>query len=238
MLQKTAKIVLIDDAHDCLISFTDFLYSFQLQLYYQEFLEASSNTYQSLLTESHSPRDIVVPTDHTTQVHKEKQLPSNSTLTAAEGVDSMKFYKSLSQLIDKYRFSIPSLATLKEILSASLTTTFYGFLVALSKSEAINSGIGRLPASTNIFDGVESSSLLKVQSVTIPTKQTEEKPSEGDQKSSVIQENLKKPTQSQQTKSESMKTAPKVFTKKSTERARQISTESSSDADSSESDST
>ncbi|KAF6020062.1 C11orf49 [Bugula neritina] len=169
MLQKTAKIVLIDDAHDCLISFTDFLYSFQLQLYYQEFLEASSNTYQSLLTESHSPRDIVVPTDHTTQVHKEKQLPSNSTLTATEGVDSMKFYKSLSQLIDKYRFSIPSLATLKEILSASPTTTFYGFLVALSKSEAINSGIGRLPASTNIFDGVESSSLLKVQSVTIPT---------------------------------------------------------------------
>jgi len=79
---------------------------------------------------------------------------------------------------------------------------------------------------------------LKVQSVTIPTKQTEEKPSEGDHKSSVIQENLKKPTQSQQTKSESMKTAPKVFTKKSTERARQISTESSSDADSSESDST
>lgn len=35
ILQKTAKIVLIEDAHDCLISFTDFLYAFQLQLYYQ-----------------------------------------------------------------------------------------------------------------------------------------------------------------------------------------------------------
>lgn len=35
ILQKTAKIVLIDDAHDCLIPFTDFLYSFQIQLYYQ-----------------------------------------------------------------------------------------------------------------------------------------------------------------------------------------------------------
>ena len=35
ILQKTARIVLIDDAHDCLISFTDFLYSFQIQLYYQ-----------------------------------------------------------------------------------------------------------------------------------------------------------------------------------------------------------
>lgn len=34
LLQKTAKIVLIDDAHDCLISFTDFLYAFQVQLYF------------------------------------------------------------------------------------------------------------------------------------------------------------------------------------------------------------
>lgn len=35
ILQKTARIVLIDDAHDCLIAFIDFVYSFQLQLYYQ-----------------------------------------------------------------------------------------------------------------------------------------------------------------------------------------------------------
>ncbi|XP_067941488.1 centriolar satellite-associated tubulin polyglutamylase complex regulator 1-like isoform X2 [Watersipora subatra] len=155
ILQNTAKIVLIDDAHDCLIAFTDFLYSFQLQFYYQEFLETSHLVYQSLLGENQSPRDIVVPTDHMTdhmtEVVKEKLPAQNSS----DGVDSMKFYRSLSQLPDKHKFSIPSLSALKEILSAAPSVTFYGFLVALSKSEAINTGIGKLPSTGQIFDEVD-----------------------------------------------------------------------------------
>ena len=39
--------------------------------------------------------------------------------------------------------SIPPVTVLKDILSVTPTVTFYGFLVALSKSEAIDAGIGR-----------------------------------------------------------------------------------------------
>ena len=35
MVQKTARIVLMDDALDCLMAFPDFLYAFQIQFYYE-----------------------------------------------------------------------------------------------------------------------------------------------------------------------------------------------------------
>ena len=35
VVQKVAKIVLLDDANDCLIAFVDFLFTFQFQVYYE-----------------------------------------------------------------------------------------------------------------------------------------------------------------------------------------------------------
>jgi len=35
IVQRTARIVLMDDALDCLMSFSDFLYAFQIQFYYE-----------------------------------------------------------------------------------------------------------------------------------------------------------------------------------------------------------
>ena len=71
---------------------------------FSEFLEASNQLYQTLLTETHSPRDIVVPTDHTTEPQKEK-LPAHNT-QSTDSVDGMKFFRSLSQLPDKHRFRL------------------------------------------------------------------------------------------------------------------------------------
>ena len=35
IVQRAARIVLMDDALDCLMSFIDFLYAFQIQLYFE-----------------------------------------------------------------------------------------------------------------------------------------------------------------------------------------------------------
>lgn len=62
----------------------------------------------------------------------------------------VKFVKP--QLIRSAFYSIPALTALKEILSTTPTVTFYGFLVALSKSETINRGIGEYCAGSDFLD--------------------------------------------------------------------------------------
>ena len=39
LVEKTADVVLMEDASDCVINFSDFVYAFQLQFYYEEFCE-------------------------------------------------------------------------------------------------------------------------------------------------------------------------------------------------------
>lgn len=70
MVQSAARIVLMDDAIDCLMSFSDFLYAFQLQFYYQEFLDSVLVIYQDLLA-GKSPNTVIVPTSTSIE-----QLPS------------------------------------------------------------------------------------------------------------------------------------------------------------------
>merc|ERR1711944_106300 len=54
----------MDDAMDCLISFTDFLFAFQAQFYYEEFLSGCADVYKSLQEDPHISLDqpVVVPT--------------------------------------------------------------------------------------------------------------------------------------------------------------------------------
>ncbi|TMS05624.1 UPF0705 protein C11orf49-like protein [Larimichthys crocea] len=77
VLSLSSRIVLMDDAIDCLMSFSDFLYAFQLQFYYQEFLDSVLMIYQDLLS-GKSPNTVIVPTSTSIE-----QLPS----VAAEDID-------------------------------------------------------------------------------------------------------------------------------------------------------
>ncbi|XP_061578158.1 centriolar satellite-associated tubulin polyglutamylase complex regulator 1 isoform X2 [Cololabis saira] len=61
VVQSAARIVLMDDTTDCLMSFSDFIYAFQLQFYYKEFLESVLGIYQDLLA-GKSPNTVFVPT--------------------------------------------------------------------------------------------------------------------------------------------------------------------------------
>ncbi|GFR58272.1 UPF0705 protein C11orf49-like protein [Elysia marginata] len=97
LVQKTARIVLIDDALDCLISFSDFIYAFQVQFYYEEFLEKTWGIYQSLMQTMHSPRDpVIVPTSggSDTKIHQ-------STHSPADGVDAMQFFRAIYPVLDR-----------------------------------------------------------------------------------------------------------------------------------------
>ncbi|KAK0055130.1 UPF0705 protein isoform X2 [Biomphalaria pfeifferi] len=151
LVQKTARIVLIDDALDCLISFSDFVYAFQIQFYYEEFLEKTYEIYQSQLQALNSPRDpVIVPTsgEDEVKIHQNPHLPS-------DGVDSMHFFRSVYPLLGRSEFSTPPDSSLREILFGVPRISFYGFLMAIAKSDSINSHIGRLPERSHLLEGFD-----------------------------------------------------------------------------------
>ncbi|CAL1546231.1 unnamed protein product [Lymnaea stagnalis] len=150
LVQKTARIVLIDDALDCLISFYDFIYAFQVQFYYEEFLEKTFDIYQSQLQSMQSPRDpVIVPTSgENVKIHQNPHLPS-------DGVDSMHFFRAIYPLLNRVDYSMPPESSLREILFNVPRISFYGFLMSIAKSDSINAHIGYLPEKSMLLEGVD-----------------------------------------------------------------------------------
>ncbi|XP_032700555.1 UPF0705 protein C11orf49 homolog isoform X3 [Lontra canadensis] len=141
LTQKAARIVLMDDAMDCLMSFSDFLFAFQIQFYYSEFLESVATIYQDLLA-GKNPNTVIVPTSSSGQ---HRQRPPLGEASLLEGVEASLFSQCLENLCDRHKYSCPPPALVKEVLSNVQRLTFYGFLVALSKHHGINQTLGALP---------------------------------------------------------------------------------------------
>ncbi|XP_054997004.1 centriolar satellite-associated tubulin polyglutamylase complex regulator 1 isoform X2 [Sorex araneus] len=147
LTQKAARIVLMDDAMDCLMSFSDFLFAFQIQFYYSEFLESVAAIYQDLLS-GRTPNTVVVPTSSSGQ---HRQRPALGEASMLEGVEASQFSQRLESLCDRHKYSCPPLALIKEVLSNVQRLTFYGFLVALSKHHGINQALGALPGKGDLM---------------------------------------------------------------------------------------
>ncbi|XP_071665244.1 centriolar satellite-associated tubulin polyglutamylase complex regulator 1 isoform X3 [Patagioenas fasciata] len=147
LTQKAARIVLMDDAMDCLMSFSDFLFAFQIQFYYSEFLESVAVIYQDLLA-GKNPNTVIVPTSSSGQ-HRQRQPPNDCS--PLDGVDASVFYQCLESLCDRSKYSCPPSALVKEMLSSAQRLTFYGFLMALAKDQGINRALGALPDKGDLF---------------------------------------------------------------------------------------
>ncbi|XP_028649668.1 centriolar satellite-associated tubulin polyglutamylase complex regulator 1 [Erpetoichthys calabaricus] len=147
VVQKAARIVLMDDAMDCPMSFSDFLYAFQIQFYYEEFLESTAVIYQDLLS-GKCPNTVIVPTS--SSVEQCPRLVSSDT-AAHEGVDSFVFCNCVEGLCERFKYSFPPVHCIKEILGNVQRISFYSFLMALAKHEEINSNIGSLPSKAEVL---------------------------------------------------------------------------------------
>ncbi|OXB57677.1 hypothetical protein ASZ78_007750 [Callipepla squamata] len=147
LTQKAARIVLMDDAMDCLMSFSDFLFAFQIQFYYSEFLESVAAIYQDLLA-GKNPNTVIVPTSSSGQ-HRQRQPPNDCN--PLDGVEASLFYQCLESLCDRSKYSCPPSALVKEVLSTAQRLTFSGFLTALAKDQGINRALGVLPDKGDLF---------------------------------------------------------------------------------------
>lgn len=150
-IQKTAKIILMDDAMDCLISFSDFLFAFQIQFCYEDFLAQCAEVYKILL---HSPlpsshETVVVPTSEVSPtVHQNTSEPRGG----GQGVDAMQFFRSLLPTCERQSIHSPPVPVLREILASSQRVTFYGFLMAMAKADTLNKHIGQLPCKEKLLE--------------------------------------------------------------------------------------
>ncbi|XP_010750755.2 centriolar satellite-associated tubulin polyglutamylase complex regulator 1 isoform X2 [Larimichthys crocea] len=151
MVQSAARIVLMDDAIDCLMSFSDFLYAFQLQFYYQEFLDSVLMIYQDLLS-GKSPNTVIVPTSTSIE-----QLPSvaaediDREEQQQDGVEPSTLAQCIDALCDRFKRSHPPRSCMREALEQTDKVSYYSFLMSLAKHEAINQTVGVLPSKAELL---------------------------------------------------------------------------------------
>ncbi|XP_033098505.1 UPF0705 protein C11orf49 homolog [Anneissia japonica] len=150
VVQRTAHIIFMEDEMNSLMSFADFLFAFQIQFYYCEFLIECSSVYKRLLNSTMSPREaVVVPSGSSSPRQQKKSVVVEAH---SDGIDSKSFLDALKHTCRSFKFSHPSDACLDEILAGSMRVSFYGFLMALAKSQQVNNEISILPARANITD--------------------------------------------------------------------------------------
>ncbi|CAI5665898.1 centriolar satellite-associated tubulin polyglutamylase complex regulator 1 isoform X2 [Oreochromis niloticus] len=128
LVQSAARIAVMDDTIDCLMSFSDFLYAFQLQFYYQEFLDCVLVIYQDLLAEE-----------------------NNKEERPQDGVEPSTLVECIDALCDRSKHSHPPRSCMREILKQTDRISYYSFLMSLAKQEAINQTIGVLPSKAELL---------------------------------------------------------------------------------------
>uniref|UniRef100_A0A3B3XAE6 Centriolar satellite-associated tubulin polyglutamylase complex regulator 1 n=1 Tax=Poecilia mexicana TaxID=48701 RepID=A0A3B3XAE6_9TELE len=148
---EAVQIVLADDISDGLMSFSDFIYAFQLQFCYQEFLDSVQVIYQDLLA-GKSPNTVIVPTSSSVE-----QLVSVATEESdreeqqQDAVDSSTLAECVDALCERFKHSCPSRTCLREVLEQTDKVSYYGFLQSLANHESINQTIGALPSKEELL---------------------------------------------------------------------------------------
>ena len=168
-IQKTARIILTDDVMDCLVAFPDFIYTFQVQFVYEEFLKLCLEVYSSVLavairanSQSMSPSVVVVPTS-TSHPKKQKDeqakhLKEGQTVKSVpENVDSFVFIGLLEEQLESRKLTYhPSVDILRHLVGLKERVSYYEFVSLIVKSEEVNADLGVLPSRDKLFGSSQS----------------------------------------------------------------------------------
>ena len=145
IVQSAARIILMDDAiSDCLMAFQDFLYAFQVQFCYNEFLNACRELYLSLSSD--------------------KGATGGGTTPRLEGVESSIFLDGITDLIANNSYHHPSIRVIHRVLGKSLKASFYTYLLGIANSDTINASIGVLPKKGHCLDSDSAAKSTKSDS--------------------------------------------------------------------------
>ena len=169
-LNETEKVAkALKNTTSGVISFTDFIYAFQVTFYFDYFLAHLEAAYPSLLAGTYHPpiypqfsstNTVVVPLPPapTSTITTSSQTDTLSSKNSASQTDSAKTLVNSGVLLEaalelcqrmeesEPGQSCPSQEALREVLSGADLLSLRDFVVNLSLSDRINSEIGALPS--------------------------------------------------------------------------------------------
>ena len=158
MINTVSMVIFSDVSSDNLVSFSDFVYAFQVCFYYKNFLQKCSeecyciNSSSSLRAKS---TPIVVPTSESllkeTVSYHDLDNTDNDFLHS--NMDSKVFWLSLQHLLanDDPNMPIPNHSIIEEAIFCQDTVSYYNFVNALVRSDVVSEEIGILPPRNNNF---------------------------------------------------------------------------------------
>lgn len=172
LVQKVARVIFSYDALENLVSFSDFLYTFQVLFYYELFLKhcelvcadmVGGHTRLDLLEGANTVVVSMPDTNQHTGGRPETANSMQSMLSVEDDgimvrspppkpdspLDAEVFLKAVTGLCLRCERepweSCPNLEVLSEIISDLTSVTFYDFILALCRNERVNAEIGALP---------------------------------------------------------------------------------------------
>jgi hypothetical protein len=184
LVQKVARVVFSYDALENMVNFSDFLYTFQVVFYYETYLQrcevvcadiVSGQTPLNLLdgastvvvsmpstdeNECPSTRPNTANSVHSTLSTDDIFQQSTPTHKQESPLQPDIFMKAVTNVclrMEKEPWECcPSIPLVVEIVADLACVTFYDFVLALSRSEQINKGIGVLPERSNLLTAERS----------------------------------------------------------------------------------
>ena len=174
VVQKVAQAVFSHDAMENVISFPDFLYTFQVLFCYKDFLNHCEGLFSSI--SSGQVHHLSVGGTVVVSIPSVAEQDSTRPETAPENIvreynssppeytkqiDTEVFAKAVTNLIQRQQEKepwqcCPSVDTVREVLSGIPKLSFLDFILALSRSERVNAELGVLPPRINLFGGSPS----------------------------------------------------------------------------------
>lgn len=136
IVQKTVNIVLMDDAIDCVIALSDFIYMFELLFYYSEFCDFSVELFHKIQATNLAELSV------DENAWEENKNHCKSYYVSAELLGS-SFKDEL--YIKTPDYCVPCEEVLFEVLENTSKVTFFSFMSALAKNEHVITSIGVLP---------------------------------------------------------------------------------------------
>ena len=156
MVNTISLVIFSDVSSDNVVSFSDFIYAFQICFYFKDFLEKcseefcyiSSSSASSLRAQS-SP--IIVPTSETllkeTSSYHNLDDDSDKCDLLLESIDPKLFWLSTQHLFESkvHSLTVPNVSVVESAVFSQGTLSYYNFVNTLVRSDTISEEIGVLP---------------------------------------------------------------------------------------------
>ena len=157
MINTVSQVIFADVSSENLVSFSDFVYAFQICFYFKDYLEKCSEEFCYISSSSSSSlrahsSPIIVPTSEsllkeTSSYHNLDDESDNKPNQLHESIDPKLFWLSTQHLFESKdcKLTVPNVLAVESAIFSQDTLSYYNFVNVLVRSNTISDEIGVLP---------------------------------------------------------------------------------------------